>query len=423
MTHNIAVIVDAYSTGAKLAAKFHAEGVAVLHVQSASPIIDFYINDFRPDDFIANVVFNGLAESLVEINRWLNGIKPICVLAGAETGIELADLLAGELGVEGNSTETSRVRRDKYAMACALKEAGLATPYFLRTDNLHTLTEWASGHGWPIVLKPLASAGNDSVFFCNDRAELESAFHSIYNKANRFGGHNNHVLAQTLLKGTQYVINSVSIDAQHYISDMWIDRRKVIAGASNIYDCEELLPYEGEVQAALVSYMKKALDALGVHNGPAHSEIMMTAEGPVLIETGARLQGAMLEEAVIEALGESQITLTIERYCHPHLFKRRLGQQYVLSKHVLCVAMISDQEGVVVDTTGFENIRSLSSYACHFHLPEKGDTITRTIDLFSIPGVVYLSHEELAVLQADYATIRRLESAHQVFSVNENVPV
>ncbi|OIN47087.1 hypothetical protein BLL37_08995 [Pseudomonas azotoformans] len=49
MTHNIAVIVDAYSTGAKLAAKFHSEGVAVLHVQSASPIIDFYINDWRPE--------------------------------------------------------------------------------------------------------------------------------------------------------------------------------------------------------------------------------------------------------------------------------------------------------------------------------------------------------------------------------------
>lgn len=77
MTHNIAVIVDAYSTGAKLAAKFHSEGVAVLHVQSASPIIDFYINDFRPGDFIANVVFNGLAECLVEMNRWWN--RTTCV--------------------------------------------------------------------------------------------------------------------------------------------------------------------------------------------------------------------------------------------------------------------------------------------------------------------------------------------------------
>jgi len=423
MTNKFAVIVDAYSTGAKLASKFHSEGVDVVHVQSASPIIDFYVDDFRPDDFIANVVFKGLAECLAEVNQLLNGIKPICVLAGAETGIELADLLASELGLEGNSTTSSRVRRDKYAMACALKEAGLATPHFLRTDSLHALEEWAAGHCWPIVLKPLASAGNDSVFFCNDQTELKNAFHSIYNKDNRFGGHNDYVLAQTFLKGAQYVINSVSIDAKHYISDVWIDRRKVISGASNIYDCEELLSYEGEVQDALISYMKKALDALGVRNGPAHSEVMMTVEGPVLIETGARLQGAMLEEPVIEALGESQITLTIERYCHPLRFKRRLGQQYVLSKHVMCIAMISDQEGVVVDTTGFEKIRSLSSYACHFHLPEKGDEIARTIDLFSIPGVVYLSHEDPAVLQHDYETIRRLEREHQVFTVHEKVCV
>ncbi|MBD8092942.1 ATP-grasp domain-containing protein [Pseudomonas fluorescens] len=421
MANKFAVIVDAYSTGAKLASKFQAEGISVLHVQSAAPIIDFYVNDFRPDDFIANVIFTGLAECVADIDQVLNGAKPMCVLAGAETGIELADLLAAELGLPGNATNSSRVRRDKYAMASALQAADLATPHFLRTDSLDALNRWAADHCWPLVLKPLASAGNDSVFFCYDSTELKTAFQSIYNKANRFGGHNNHVLAQTLLKGTQYVINSVSIDGQHYISDMWVDRRKFILGASNIYDCEELLAYEGDVQGDLITYIKKALDALGVRNGPAHSEIMMTAEGPVLIETGARLQGAMLEEPVVEALGESQITLTIERYCHPVRFKRRLGQQYVLSRHVMCVAMISDQEGVVVDTTGFEQVCSLPSYACHFHLPEKGDDIVRTIDLFSIPGVVYLSHKDRHVLQRDYQTIRQLEQAHQVFTVHEKI--
>lgn len=115
MANKFAVIVDAYSTGAKLASKFQAEGISVLHVQSAAPIIDFYVNDFRPDDFIANVIFTGLAECVADIDQALNGAKPMCVLAGAETGIELADLLAAELGLPGNATNSSRVRRDKYA--------------------------------------------------------------------------------------------------------------------------------------------------------------------------------------------------------------------------------------------------------------------------------------------------------------------
>ncbi|SEN92781.1 Biotin carboxylase [Duganella sp. CF517] len=421
MSQPFAVIVDAYSTGAELAPKFAARGIPSIHVQSAATIPPSYVPSFQPDSFAASIVYRDLDDCVSKLAAALGGGHAAWVMAGAETGVELADLLAAELGLAGNPVASSRRRRDKYEMAQALCGAGLAAADSMRTDDVGALLQWAGDgrRGWPIVVKPLASAGSDHVFFCSSAGQLQAAFDSMIGKRNRMGAINRQVLAQTYLAGTQYVVNSVSVDGRHYFSDIWIDRRKTLSGASNLYDCEELLPAVGPVQDSLTSYMRQVLDALEVRNGPAHSEVMMTERGPVLVETGARLQGSMLEQPVIGALGASQITLAVERCCDSVAFSRRLDQPYVLNRHVMCVALISDQSGTVEDISGLDKIRGLPSYACHFHTPEVGDRIMRTTDLFSIPGVVYLTHVDQQVLRRDYETIRELERGRRLFSVRQ----
>lgn len=419
MSQPFAVIVDAYSTGAELAPKFSARGIPSIHVQSAASIPPSYVPSFQPDSFVASIVYRNLDDCVSQLAAALGGGHAGWVMAGAETGVELADLLAAELGLDGNPVASSRRRRDKYEMATALREAGLEAADSLRTDDVEALLQWAEGgrRGWPIVVKPLASAGSDHVFFCVNAGQLRAAFDSMIGKRNRMGAINREVLAQTFLAGTQYVVNSVSIDGRHYFSDIWIDRRKALSGASNLYDYEELLPAVGPLQDSLTAYMRRVLDALEVRNGPAHSEVMMTERGPVLVETGARLQGSMLEQPVIDALGASQVTLAIERCCDPEAFTRRLAAPYVLNRHVMCVALISDQSGTVEDISGLRTVCELPSYACHFHTPDVGDRIMRTTDLFSIPGVVYLSHADQNVLRRDYETIRGLERERRLFAV------
>lgn len=54
------------------------------------------------------------------------------------------------------------------------------------------------------------------------------------------------------------------------------------------------VPHEGEVQDRLIEYTRMVLTSLGIKVGPSHFEVMMTTRGPVLIETGARMQGGSL---------------------------------------------------------------------------------------------------------------------------------
>lgn len=421
MSQTFALIVDAYSTGAELPHKFSARGIPSIHIQSTAYIPPSYVASFQPDSFATNIVYRNLDDCINQLAAALGSGHASWVMAGAETGVELADLLAAELKLPGNPVASSRRRRDKYEMARALQGAGLVAADSLRTDDVEELLQWAEGErrSWPLVVKPLDSAGSDHVFFCTDAGQLRSAFESIIGQCNRMGNINRQVLAQSFLVGTQYVVNSVSIDGRHVFSDIWIDRRKTLPGASNLYDCEELLPATGSVQDSLISYMSRVLDVLEVRNGPAHSEVIMTQHGPVLVETGARLQGSMLEQPVIDALGASQVTLAVERCCDPKIFERRLTKPYVLSRHVMCVALISEQSGTVTDISGLKAICELPSYASHFHTPEVGDSIMRTTDLFSIPGVIYLTHVDQDVMRRDYETIRELERDRILFTVRQ----
>jgi biotin carboxylase len=51
-------------------------------------------------------------------------------------------------------------------------------------------------------------------------------------------------------------------------------------------------PYDTEELGELIEYGLGALDAVGLRQWAAHTEIMMTPDGPRLLEVNARLAGA-----------------------------------------------------------------------------------------------------------------------------------
>jgi hypothetical protein len=62
-------------------------------------------------------------------------------------------------------------------------------------------------------------------------------------------------------------------------------------------------PLAPEVAKAITDYVASALTALGVDNTPAHTEIMLTADGPRIIETYTRVGGDWIPALVEEVTG------------------------------------------------------------------------------------------------------------------------
>ncbi|GIQ67793.1 ATP-grasp domain-containing protein [Xylanibacillus composti] len=413
----VVCIVDAFSTGAELPSEFSKYGYDSIHIQSSADVDSELRSTFRETDFIKHWIYEEVKENdiLLEIRRY----NPSFVIAGTETGVILADKLAHVLDLPGNDPRTSSLRRNKYDMNEAIREKGLPS---VRQARCATVTEALEAAkkmgGWPIVAKPLDSAGTDHVYFCRSENELTAACERILMQVNRMGSLNEYVLVQECLEGQQYFINAVSLEGKHIFTEIWKDTKKSVEGAGMICDQEELLPYEGNVQEQIMNYMKQVLDVLGIRDGASHSELMFTERGPVLIESAARMQGTILHEALIAAIGDSHVTTTVERYVDPDKFMSRMQTPYTLRKYLFCITLSSHVSGVVVENRVEALTSALPSFFAVFHTPQAGEKIERTVDLFTNPGILYLLHQNRDQIIEDYNQIRQWEREQAFFEVD-----
>jgi len=83
------------------------------------------------------------------------------------------------------------------------------------------------------------------------------------------------------------------------------------------------------------------------------------------------------------------------------------------------VQFVSDQEGIVEESFYEEKLASLSSKYWIQRAPVCGTTVTKTIDLFTSPGIVFMSHPDVEVLEQDYKRIREWERQHSLFRVRD----
>jgi biotin carboxylase len=406
-TDRVVAIVDAYSTARYFAPLFHAQGYRCVHVQSAPTIPAVYVRSFRANEFADHVVHSGsLADTVGEL-AWF---RPTAVIAGIESGVELADQLSEAMGLRTNGTALSPPRRDKFDMVETIKAAGVAGAAQVLAGDRDTLLSWyeAAGRG-RVVVKPVRSAGNDGVFFCDDDEQVLAAFTALVDTDSALDLHNDAVVAQEYLLGVEYYVNTVSLDGVHYVCDVHSTRHMNVNGVRDLLAGSHLLDRRGPQQDQLVDYVFTVLDALGVRNGPAHTELKLTEDGPRLVETASRICGADLPVLVGKAIGESQLEWTVDAYVNPDRFAERCKQDYVIRDQAICVNMVSPRSGTLTGYPKMDQLRALESFHDALVRVQPGGRISRTVNDFTYPMLVHLLHPSKAVLLRDYATARYLD--------------
>lgn len=418
MKKPIAVIVDAYSTGARLADVFREYDIDCIHVQSSINITNDFLVSYHKQNFKQEFVVNDIC-SIDRIYSSCVGQNVVCVIAGTETGVEVAEKLAHFLGLEGNNPNTSILRRNKFAMHEELRKFGLSDIKQARCDTVNAATAWAAANNsWPLVVKPTSSAGADGVTFCHCIDDVRNATSAIIGQINKLGLMNDAAVLQERIVGQQFIVNAVSKGGKHFISEIWRDDKIIADGASLICDREVLLESNSSISERASEYVVSCLNVLGVTDGPSHSEIFQRENGQfLLIETAARMQGTIDDKAVIEATNHSHVTLTVLRYAKPDEFAKLLNTKYGRNNHLHCVTLCSSETGVVLKNLTKEKISTLQSFRSLIHTPCPGEHISRTIDLFSSPGIVYLAHRDEFILNEDYGAIRDMERRKELFVV------
>jgi ATP-grasp domain len=340
----------------------------------------------------------------------LRSLNVGAVLPGFETGVALSDRLAAALGLAGNDPATSADRTDKAAMMRALSRAALPHPHTIECRNVRSALAAAERIGWPVVLKPTRSAGSDGVAVCRTAAALSAAWQATYLKRNGLGRVNRALVVQQYISGDQLTVNTVSVPyrgrSRHSVADVWLERMPEVDGGHIVYGESYLLPLDDARAIDAAAYAFAALDAVGVVTGPAHSEIMLTGAGPLLIELGARLGGGYDAPLMELVAGWSQCGLAAAAATDPEAFAHRA--QFRPASRVLAQVWLTAVTDGKLDGTVLDEIRSLPSVASSLGNLTAGAPVMRTIDMDTSPGLFNLSGRADDVAR-DIREVRKLE--------------
>lgn len=398
------VIVDPVSSGIELAPAFKARGIPAIAITLKSEDWVGFGTKIQTSDFVEIIPDQ---PNLVEV---LKKYDPIAIIPGNEAGVPLAEALAAALTPQlANDPAKSLNRLHKGLMQKSLQEAGVPALKTLNTSSQNEVEAWIIANGLthsPLIIKPPISAGSDKVFHIPAKGEWEEAFNRVLNEPSKLTGKSNHtVIIQEQAIGTEYAVGTVSAHGKHYLAHLIKYNKTSSNNRNTVYDHVEFIPYCEKEHGELFDYTQKALDALGVRWGAAHNEIMLTKEGPRLIETGARMCGGPVVGFAREATGSSQADKLVEIYVDGDV----LTKEFLFKKTVVPVFLKSPAKGKILNVEALTDIPQLPTFFNKHIWYENGDHVPQTVDYLTSIGIVGLAGDRESIF-LDYKKIRHMES-------------
>ena len=197
----------------------------------------------------------------------LSPYEIVCVLAGSEMGVVLADWLAQKLRLPGNPPSSSLLHLDKDLMQQALQAHHLRS---IRGKVVRTLQEvrdwWEELSVSHVVLKHVAGAGTAGLHYCSSLEEALRAAEEEFSRTDYFGRQADGLIMQERVEGTEYIVNTVSCGGVHRVTDIWVYDKVRRAQSGNAYNYARILRRLEAGHAQMVEYAFQVLDALALIN-------------------------------------------------------------------------------------------------------------------------------------------------------------
>ena len=244
---------------------------------------------FKEKDVVCEVI------STIDTEKILNaakryGIDGIMTLA-SDMPIRSVAIVAKEMGLVGISEQTALKATNKAFMRQCLKEHGVPVPEFFCVNTREEFSK-AIEHFKLInincIVKPADNSGSRGVDMLSDLSDVEALGKAFaYSKSySRSGG----ILVEEYMEGPEVSVETLSIDGECHIIQI---TDKITTNAPYFVEMGHSEPsaLPDEIKQKVIQITKSAVKAIGIENGPSHTELKITAEGPKIVELGARLGG------------------------------------------------------------------------------------------------------------------------------------
>lgn len=256
----------------------------------------------------------------------------------SEDAIEVTSVVAARLGLPGQPPATMPAFRDKFAQRRLLARAGVAVPPYAQLAGRWETARALAEVPLPAILKPTRGSGGALAYVVSEPAQLAALLAEATAGRARAGAavdRDSEFILEGLLTGVPshpvsgfapYVsVETLASDGTYHhlaVTDRFPVSPPALETGMMLPSC---LP--APVQEKVRDAAGAALAALGFRHGAAHTEVMLTAAGPRIIEVNARIGGALpylfpmagdvdlVEQTARVALGEApRSTVDFQRY-------------------------------------------------------------------------------------------------------------
>lgn len=214
------------------------------------------------------------------------------------------------LKLPGISMETAIKATDKGEMIKAFEAHGVEHPWYYIAADKKDFEKVASKVTFPCIMKPTDNSGSRGVVLCLDQEELLKAYDYTH-KESRGGA----VILEEYMKGPEVSVEVICLNGIPHVLQV---TDKLTTGAPHFVEMGHSQPsqLEEKMLDRIRNLASRAVMAVGIQNGPAHVEIILTADGPKMVELGARMGGDCITTHLVPlSTGIDMVRATIELSC------------------------------------------------------------------------------------------------------------
>jgi biotin carboxylase len=292
------------------------------------------------------------------------------VLCLIDTRMPTAARIASRLGLRFLNPASATLMRDKFLVRQQLEECGIAQPPFALATTNADLKAAVEQLDLPVLIKPADGYGSQNIVVLRHPEDLDPLLSPLEDllpcRADYGLGvrSNDRMLVERYMCGSFIGCDTFSADGRHTL--LGVHEKLMFAPPSFAMRGGCFRPNRGNL-GALEQYVFPVLDAVRFDWGAAHLELMMTADGPRLVEINPRLVGAKIPRLVGHALNRS---------IHAELIALHAGEAVLVAANspAETVAVL---RWIVADRPGLLEA---------IDLPPQSDPRIRCVELLKNPG-------------------------------------
>ncbi len=240
------------------------------------------------------------------------------VVSITEPGLVPAGRVSDLLGLGGTTEHTAELLRDKLAMRhhlaahpeAAVRAASVAAAAVTDADSIHA---FGATHGYPFIVKPADATASLGVVKVDSPGQIEEVWAGIEALRKRddllwgdFFTIDSYLMEQ-YIEGPEYSVETFSFAGRHVVLAV----TEKLTREEGFIELGHALParLDPADEQRVVETVAGVLDALGLADGPSHTEIRISPTGPKVIESHNRMGGDRIFDLVEAAYG-----IAIERW-------------------------------------------------------------------------------------------------------------